>query len=59
VTLAKMREIKKTVLVIGAILIDDGILILPAFLLGIIAIACTGEVLLDVRRHPHHRFSKF
>ena len=59
VTLAKMREIKKTVLVIGAILIDDGILILPVFLLGIIAIACTGEVLLDVRRHPHHRFSKF
>ena len=59
VTLAKMREIKKTVLVIGAILIDEGILILPAFLLGIIAIACTGEVLLDVRRHPHHRFSKF
>jgi low temperature requirement protein LtrA len=46
------------VLVIGAILKDD-ILILPAFLLGIIAIACTGEVILDVRRHPHHRFSKF
>jgi ABC-type Mn2+/Zn2+ transport system permease subunit len=46
------------VLVIGAIL-KDGILILPAFLLGIIAIACTGEVILDVRRHPHHRFSKF
>jgi hypothetical protein len=46
------------VLVIGAILRDD-ILILPAFLLGIIAIACTGEVILDVRRHPHHRFSKF
>ena len=59
VTLAKMREIKKTVLVIGAILIDDGILILPVFLLGIIAIACTSEVVLDVRRHPHHRFSKF
>jgi low temperature requirement protein LtrA len=46
------------VLVIGAIL-KDGILILPAFLLGIISIACTGEVILDVRRHPHHRFSKF
>ncbi|MFL6475067.1 MAG: low temperature requirement protein A [Nitrososphaera sp.] len=46
------------VLVIGAIL-RDGILILPAFFLGIIAIACTGEVILDVRRHPHHRFSKF
>jgi hypothetical protein len=46
------------VLVIGTIL-KDGILILPAFLLGIIAIACTGEVILDVRRHCHHRFSKF
>ena len=46
------------VLVIGVIL-KDGILVLPAFLLGIIAIACTGEVILDVRRHPHHRFSKF
>jgi low temperature requirement protein LtrA len=46
------------VLVIGAILKDD-ILILPAFLLGIIAIACIGEVILDVRRHPHHRFSNF
>jgi hypothetical protein len=46
------------VLVIVAIL-KDGILILPAFFLGIIAIACTGEVILDVRRHPHHRFSKF
>src|SRR5215208_2371910 len=46
------------VLVTGAIL-KDGILILPAFLLGIIAIACTGEVILDMRRHPHHRFSKF
>jgi low temperature requirement protein LtrA len=46
------------VLVIGAIL-KDGTLILPAFLLGIIAIACTGEVILDVRRHPHHRFSNF
>jgi hypothetical protein len=46
------------VLVTGVIL-KDGILILPAFLLGIIAIACTGEVILDMRRHPHHRFSKF
>jgi low temperature requirement protein LtrA len=46
------------VLVIGAIL-KDGILILPVFLLGIMAIACTGQVILDVKRHPHHRFSKF
>jgi low temperature requirement protein LtrA len=46
------------VLVIGAVL-NDGILILPSVLLGFIAIACTGEVILDVRRHPHHRFSNF
>jgi low temperature requirement protein LtrA len=46
------------VLVIGAIL-KDGILILPAVLIGIMAIACTGQVILDVKRHPHHRFSKF
>jgi ABC-type Mn2+/Zn2+ transport system permease subunit len=46
------------VLVIGTIL-KDSILILPAFLIGIMAIACTGQVILDVKRHPHHRFSKF
>jgi low temperature requirement protein LtrA len=46
------------VLVLGATL-KDGILMLPAVLIGIMAIACTGQVILDVRRHPHHRFSKF
>jgi hypothetical protein len=46
------------VLAIGAILKDD-ILVLPALLLGMIAFACIGEVILDVRRHPHHRFSNF
>ena len=46
------------VLAIGAIL-KDSILTLPAFLIGIMAIACTGQVILDVKRHPHHRFSKF
>jgi low temperature requirement protein LtrA len=46
------------VLAIGAILKED-ILTLPAFLIGIMAIACTGQVILDVKRHPHHRFSKF
>jgi low temperature requirement protein LtrA len=46
------------VLVIGATL-KDSILILPAFLIGIMAIACTGQVILDVKRHPHHRLSKF
>jgi hypothetical protein len=46
------------VLVLGAIL-KNSILMLPAVLIGIMAIACTGQVILDVRRHPHHRFSKF
>ena len=45
------------VLVIGAILRDN--VLLPVFLIGIVAIACTGQVILDVKRHPHHRFSKF
>jgi low temperature requirement protein LtrA len=47
-----------TVLVLGATL-SDSIPILPVFLIGIVAIACTGQVILDVKRHPHHRFSKF
>ena len=46
------------VLVLGATL-KDSIVLLPVFLIGIMAIACTGQVILDVRRHPHHRFSKF
>jgi low temperature requirement protein LtrA len=46
------------VLVLGATL-SDSIPILPVFLIGIVAIACTGQVILDVKRHPHHRFSKF
>ena len=46
------------VLVLGATL-KEGILILPALLIGMMAIACTGQVVLDVKRHPHHRFSKF
>jgi low temperature requirement protein LtrA len=45
------------VLVIGAILRDS--VLLPVFLIGIVAIACTGQVILDVKCHPHHRFSKF
>ena len=45
-------------LVLGAIL-KDGFSILPSFLIGIMAIACAGQVILDVKRHPHHRFSKF
>jgi len=46
------------VLMLGAIL-KHGIILLPTFLIGLMAIACTGQVLLDLRRHPHHRFSKF
>jgi low temperature requirement protein LtrA len=46
------------VLVLGAIL-KQGIMLLPTFLIGLMAIACTGQVILDLRRHPHHRFSKF
>ena len=46
------------VLVLGAVL-KDGISILPSVLIGIMAIACTGQVILDVKRHPHHRSSKF
>ena len=44
--------------VLGATL-SDSISILPVFLIGIVAIACTGQVILDLKRHPHHRFSKF
>jgi len=46
------------VLVLGAIL-KHGITLLPTFLIGLVAIACTGQVILDLRRHPHHRFSEF
>ena len=46
------------VLVLGATL-TDSLALLPVFLIGIIAIVCTGQVVLDLRRHPHHRFSKF
>jgi low temperature requirement protein LtrA len=46
------------VLMLGAIL-KHGIILLPTFLIGLMAIACTGQVLLDLRRHPHHRFSEF
>jgi predicted lysophospholipase L1 biosynthesis ABC-type transport system permease subunit len=46
------------VLVLGAIL-KDGIALLPVSLIGIMAIVCAGQVILDLRRHPHHRFSKF
>jgi low temperature requirement protein LtrA len=44
------------VLVLGATLNNN---ILPVFIIGLMAIACTGQVILDVKRHPHHRFLDF
>jgi low temperature requirement protein LtrA len=32
--------------------------LLPVFLMSAMAIACGGQVTLDVRRHPHHRLFK-
>ena len=44
------------VLVLGAIL--KGGNLLPVSVIGIMAIVCIGQVILDVKRHPRHRFSK-
>jgi hypothetical protein len=44
------------VLVLGATLNNN---ILPVFLIGLMAIACAGQVIPDVKRHPHHRFLDF
>ena len=32
--------------------------LLPVFLMSAMAIACVGQVALDIRRHPHHRLFK-
>ena len=32
--------------------------LLPVFLMSAMALACAGQVLLDIRRHPHHRLFK-
>jgi hypothetical protein len=45
------------VLVLGATLRDS--VLMPVYLICMMAIACTGQVILDVKRHPNHRFSKF
>jgi low temperature requirement protein LtrA len=45
------------VLVLGDIL--SGINVLPVFVISIMASVCIGQVILDVKRHPHHRFLKF
>jgi low temperature requirement protein LtrA len=46
------------ILVFGAVL-KQGVMLQPTFLIGMMAIACTGQVILDLRHHPHHRFSTF
>jgi len=33
--------------------------LLPVFLIGMVAIACTALVVIDVKRHRYHRFPKF
>lgn len=43
-------------LVLGALL--KGSNILPVSVIGIMAIVCIGQVILDVKRHPHHRSQK-
>jgi hypothetical protein len=32
--------------------------LLPVILMSAMAVACAGEVVLDIRRHPHHRLFK-
>jgi low temperature requirement protein LtrA len=32
--------------------------LLPVFVMSVMAIACAGQVVLDIRRHPHHRLFK-
>lgn len=44
------------VLVIGATL-KNSISIVLAFLIGIMEIACTDQVILDLKRYPHQRFT--
>ena len=33
--------------------------LLPAFLIGMVSIACTTLVVIDLKRHRYHRFPKF
>jgi low temperature requirement protein LtrA len=44
------------VLIIGAVLRNG---VLPVILIGIMGVACLGQVILDIRRHPHHLDSNF
>ena len=45
-----------SVVVIIVAIPNEGLL--PVFLMSAMAIACGGQVALDVRRHPHHRLFK-
>ncbi len=47
--------IAATVVIIVAIA-NEGLL--PVFLMSAMAVACAGQVVLDIRRHPHHRLFK-
>lgn len=44
------------VLIVGAVLRNG---LMPVILIAIMAIACLGQVILDIKRHPHHLDSKF
>lgn len=44
------------VLIIGAVLRNG---VLPVILISIMGVACLGQVILDIRRHPHHLDSNF
>lgn len=44
------------VLFVGAVLRNG---LMPVILIAIMAIACLGQVILDIKRHPHHLDSKF
>ena len=46
-------------IVLGLGHILSGINVLPVFVISIMASVCIGQVILDVKRHPHHRFLKF
>jgi low temperature requirement protein LtrA len=48
-------------IIAGTIVIMIAILdweLLPVFLMSAMAIACAGQVVLDIKRHPHHRLFK-
>jgi hypothetical protein len=44
------------VLIVGAVLRNG---LMPVILIAIMAIACLGQVILDIKRHPHNLDSKF